>query len=67
MKQEREHQEIHLNIVAEGRELNKNQKNWLFKIYALFELTSYFFFCLGIMKFYIAVLRYFGLNLSISR
>jgi len=46
MKQEREHQEIHLDVVAEGRELNKNQKkkNWLFKIYALFELSSYFFF-----------------------
>jgi len=26
MKQEREHQEIHLDVVAEGRELNKNQK-----------------------------------------
>jgi len=59
MKQEREHQEIHLDTVAEGRELNKNQKNWLSKIYVLFELTSYFFFSLGIMKFYIAVLRYF--------
>jgi len=61
MKQEREHQEIHLVVVAEGRELNKNQKkkNWLFKIYALFELSSYFFFCLGNMKFYIAVFKVF--------
>jgi len=61
MKQEREHQEIHLDVVAEGRELNKNQKkkNWLFKIYALFELSSYFFFCLGNMKFYIAVFKVF--------
>ena len=25
MKQEREHQDIHLDIVAEGRELTKNQ------------------------------------------
>jgi len=34
MKQEKEHQEMHLNIVAEERGLNKNQKNWLYKIYA---------------------------------
>jgi len=59
MKQEREHQEIHLDIVAEGRELSKNQKNWLFKMYALFELSSYFFFCLGNMKFHIAVFKVF--------
>jgi len=34
MKQDTEHLEMHLKIVAEERELNKkeNQKNWIFKI-----------------------------------
>jgi len=37
----------------------ESEQNWLFKIYVLFELSSYFFFCLGNMKFYIAVFKVF--------
>jgi len=44
MKQEKEHQEMHLNIVAEERELNKNQKNWLYKIYAFLTYVLLFLF-----------------------